>query len=903
MIRLFFFFLFTSPLTIFGQAIRSVDGNVTDQTGHSLSNAIVLISVVQKVEPLTDTTVIAYATTDESGTYNLSFESDTLAYLLSVNSLGFNSQHIWLLPKTLKNSYNFSLEREAITLREVRVRAEALPIQVKGDTMVYSVQKFIDGSEKVVEDVLKKLPGIQVSETGGITFKGKPIDKILLEGEEFFAKNYRLLSKNLSSNLLDKVEAIENTSDSPLLKGLDRSDKTVLNLQLKPDRKRTVFGNADVAAGPPKFLDARANAFSLINRLKFGLIGAASNTGHNPVPGIEYDLGSDQSTASQPTQSEMPSRPLIQAPGISTPGLPLERSNFNRIRLGAVNANLTLSPKLKVKAFGYGFVDRNTQAIASRNEYLLESTSLVVADTQRLRSDPRIVTGQIELDYLPAPGTQWKWRSFGYRKSTPSLFSVVSQNPQRTEYLTQTTQEASTRWQHQVSYIRRIASNRAFTFDATYNLLRRPQYLVVNSDRFASLFPTATQGVATNIGNENRVFSIQTRWLQKFARSQKLSLTLRHDDQNETFQSGISVQPANDNWRSIADSAFVNDAVYHRRQISAEGEYSIPLGSLELSLAMAGRRVAISYTEARRGEQVKDFLTYVNPYVGFRWRISQESKLQLLYALNQMQSALTDLLGGNVLTNYRSFQRGTVRLNRPLDEVLLANYSFVDWMHQFTLISNVSFSRTKSPFITRLNASDLFTRTQTGISPIPNDNLLVFNQVDKYLPSLRINVRGIVSADWTTYQSQVNEAPLERNLVRTWQGTFNGRTAFDGIFNAELGGEWMVSQLREAQKSTRQTRILKPVVALKAKPSKAWYALLVYESVYWQNDTGKQSFHFLDAIARYSPSKANLTLELTAKNLLNSSSATFTQLTNYLVSQTTYQLLPRQVMLRVDFRF
>ncbi|MCY7351741.1 MAG: hypothetical protein LH606_13910 [Cytophagaceae bacterium] len=804
--------------------------------------------------------------------------------------------------------YNFSLERQAIVLQEVMVRAESLPIKVRGDTTTYNVQKFADGSEKVIKDLLRKLPGIQVSENGGISFKGKPIDKILLEGEEFFAKNYRLLSKNLSSNLLDKVEAIENTSDSPLLKGLDRSDKTILNLQLKPDHKRTLFGNADVAAGPPKLLDVRANAFSLIDRLKFGVIGAASNTGHNPVSGIEYDLGADQSDATQPTQSEMASRPLIQAPSISTPSLPLERTNFNRIGLGAINANVAFSPKVKLRAFNYGFSDRNTQTIARRNEYLLENTSLIVADTQRLRSDPRVATGQVELEFLPTPGTQWKWRSFLYSKTTPSLFSVVSQNPQRTEYLDQTTQETSIHWQHQLSYIHRIAANRAFTVDASYRLIKRPQHLLVASDRFVLLFPAVTQGVATNIGNENRGLGVQARWLQKFAHGQKTSLTLRHDDQLETFRSGIEGQPKNDQWQwladsAFADSAFVNNALYHRRQVSAEGEYTVPLGNLDLSLSLAGRQVGISYTEATRGEQVKDIVTYVNPFMGLRWRVSEVSKLQVVYARNQMQSALTDLLGGNVLTNYRSFQRGTTRLNRPVDEVILANYSFVDWMQQFTLISNLTFSRTKSPFIDLLSVDDLFTRTQTGISSNPNDNLSAFTQVDKYLSSLQVNVRGILPAEWTTYQSQVNESPIQLNLVRTWQGTINGRTAFDGIFNAELGGEWVVSQLRDAQESIRQTRIIKPVVALKAKPSKAWYALLVYESVYWQNDIGQQSFHFLDGIVRYTPRKPNLTVELTAKNLLNGSSATFTQLTNYLVSQTTYQLLPRQVMIRLDFRF
>lgn len=262
----------------------TIQGKVVATSSQPLAGGMLILSKA-------DSSIVSYASTDEKGEYILELEADTSHYLLTANNLGYISQSRWVTAQS--QTQQFQLETEPTQLRQVTVKGDLLPIRVNEDTTSFSVQKFADGTERVVEDILKKLPGVRVDDNGGISFKGKPIDKILLEGDEFFAKNYKMLSKNLSANMLDKVEAIENTASTPLLKGIERSDKTVLNLKLREDRRKTLFGTVDLAAGVTRRYEGRANLFSLVDRLKLGIIGSANNTGRNPVPELRYDLSND----------------------------------------------------------------------------------------------------------------------------------------------------------------------------------------------------------------------------------------------------------------------------------------------------------------------------------------------------------------------------------------------------------------------------------------------------------------------------------------------------------------------------------------------------------------------------------------------------------------------------------
>src|SRR5690606_27441794 len=102
----------------------------------------------------------------------------------------------------------------------------------KKDTVVFNINSYKDGTERKIEDVLRKLPGIEINELSGIIkYKGKSIETVMLEGDDLFGSNYTLGTKNINADMVTEVEAIENYSENALLKGIEHSEKVALNLK------------------------------------------------------------------------------------------------------------------------------------------------------------------------------------------------------------------------------------------------------------------------------------------------------------------------------------------------------------------------------------------------------------------------------------------------------------------------------------------------------------------------------------------------------------------------------------------------------------------------------------------------------------------------------------------------
>jgi hypothetical protein len=187
---------------------------------------------------------IDYTIPNKLGEYKLFIKNPkTKNIVVKCQGVGFVSQEKLIEIKTKENSYNlnFNLENNDILIEEVIVLSERVPIKFKNDTVVYDVSKFKNIGDRKIINVLKNMPGIQVDErTGQIQYKGKPIETMLLDGDDLFGKSYSIGARNISTDLIDKVEAIEDYHSNKLKKGLKKSDDVVLNLKFKNDKSKII---------------------------------------------------------------------------------------------------------------------------------------------------------------------------------------------------------------------------------------------------------------------------------------------------------------------------------------------------------------------------------------------------------------------------------------------------------------------------------------------------------------------------------------------------------------------------------------------------------------------------------------------------------------------------------------
>jgi CarboxypepD_reg-like domain len=189
-----------------------VSGTVTDSTQLAVPFASIALSSTK------DTSVVQFTIAKEDGSFLLkNIESGN--YFLVVACVGYEVLHFPIEVISNKLDIRLMLPSSAMSLKEVLVLAKGIPMLMNGDTVVYNSNSFKTQSNASVEDLIKKMPGIQVNKDGSVAAEGQSITKILINGKEFFGGNVQAATKNLDASLVDKVEVIDKKSDDDQFSG------------------------------------------------------------------------------------------------------------------------------------------------------------------------------------------------------------------------------------------------------------------------------------------------------------------------------------------------------------------------------------------------------------------------------------------------------------------------------------------------------------------------------------------------------------------------------------------------------------------------------------------------------------------------------------------------------------
>src|SRR5690606_1138082 len=158
------------------------------------------------------------------------------------NKMGFVKQQQPLNITNDKKEYTFTfiLEESNEILEDLVIEIDN-PIKLRGDTLIYDAKAFSTGREVVVEDLLKNIPGITVEKDGKIKFEDTEIEKVMVEGDDFFNRGYSILTKNMPNKPLDKVQVLRNYSNNKLLKGVEESNRVALNLTIDDEYKDKIM--------------------------------------------------------------------------------------------------------------------------------------------------------------------------------------------------------------------------------------------------------------------------------------------------------------------------------------------------------------------------------------------------------------------------------------------------------------------------------------------------------------------------------------------------------------------------------------------------------------------------------------------------------------------------------------
>ncbi len=251
-----------------------ITGSVVDQNNQALTGATVVLIETS------DSTMVEFCLTNNKGEFVLNDVSKGV-YAIQLSFISFESQTVNLMTDWDEKDIQldpFILKESSEVLKEIEVKAEHIPMGLRGDTISYNASAFKTRPNATAEDLLKKLPGIEVARDGSIKAMGKDVEQVLVDGKEFFGNDPKMATKNLPAEAIDKVEVYDKQNEVEAFTGIDDGQESqTIDLKLKEDHKNGGFGGLDIARGSENTYSAKANYMRFSPKVQASFLGASNN--------------------------------------------------------------------------------------------------------------------------------------------------------------------------------------------------------------------------------------------------------------------------------------------------------------------------------------------------------------------------------------------------------------------------------------------------------------------------------------------------------------------------------------------------------------------------------------------------------------------------------------------------
>ncbi|MDX1721268.1 MAG: carboxypeptidase-like regulatory domain-containing protein, partial [Salegentibacter mishustinae] len=326
-------FLISIFIISIGYSQNEISGQVFDDKDQKLNGATVMVSK-DSVSP-----ILAYGISDASGKFKIAVRNESNFLFLKVSYIGFGT-----FKKTIQNktqALKIKLSPSSESLKEVLVKSEIL--RQRGDTLSFSVAAFKGKNDRVIADVLKKIPGIDIRPNGQIFYRDEPIQKYYIEGLDLLEGRYNLANNNLSAEAVSKVEILENHQPVKVLDSLEFSERASINIKLKKDV--TYSGTATAGIGAAALLwQAKVTPMIFTKKRQAIFTYQSNNTGSDVSREIR-----DFSINFSGNQFTIDKTDWLSIQNISEPPFSQERWLDNNVHLGSANILQRIKENIDLK--------------------------------------------------------------------------------------------------------------------------------------------------------------------------------------------------------------------------------------------------------------------------------------------------------------------------------------------------------------------------------------------------------------------------------------------------------------------------------------------------------------------------------------------------------------------------
>ena len=877
-IKILLIFILTYQIVI----SQKITGTVSNKNDIPVENANVSIWNSNNKEIL-----FGYVYTNEKGFFSIDIKPEIKNVYLTVSCIDFASiaQTISITEQIQK--VDFVLENKEIELEEVIVK-EDKAIRIKNDTTFYDPKKFLNGSENKVEDLIKKLPGMTVnSKTGEIKFKGKAIETVKLENDDLFGGNYSIGTKNISVEMVEQVQAIENYSDNPLLKGIENSDNVAINLKLKK-QKTDYSGTSSISNGASDkiLFNDEVNLLGISKTIKSFGITSYNNFGGGTMDINSFSQGFNSSDA---PEAEFYATKLISEPTASS-SLPLNRTTFNDTFLANYNLIYKLTPKISIKNNLVYFYDQTKAFENFSNQFFLNNSNFKTIQDNLFNKKTNGFKADLKLSYnVNKSSLLVTSASFSNQLLNSNLSSIQNNSNMYLNNL----RNDNLFYKLKTNYTWRINDKNAAQFYSEYSKNNIPQFLTISpNNNFISgnFFQDSEQ----NSKFSRQIFSNSFTYLLN-KNNLKQSFVLGFFNETSLLNSKLTEN-------STTVNGFENNLNYKKANLFLEYFTSFDLFKIKIQPYLSSNWV---------NQKLKNYLVndlnkteLVNNFsIQFNFKYNKNGNV--LLALSSISKTPEEefLFLNNVLENNNSYKNNIPSLDIVKNQNITLGYKYYNLIKQIGFDFNLKYQNKQNTFLSNFTINPNFVTTTYFQSPTNIESKTVGLAFEKQINFLSLYFKQTSNYLINNYKNAIDNFEVRNNVSKSLNVSTLIFSTFDFLINFDNKFSYNLSDFTSNNQFVNQRVSLNNTFKILIKPI-GNFTYSITQDYFVTNTKTKTNFNFIDFDIKYKSQKTKwLSINFTAKNLLNIK--TFTETNNNDFSTTFYStnLLPRYFLFTTSLNF
>jgi hypothetical protein len=631
---------------------------VLDDSLQPISRAIVVISQNDKQ--------ISFGTTNTDGVFEKKLNNGT--YIIKASKLGFVAFTKDVAVEN-SNEVTFVLENEVNKLETVIIKSRPKIMKIKGDTISYNIKAIVDGTENKVEDLIKKLPGLNVDEAGKVSYKGQNINNVLIDGNEFFNNKHQMATQNIDANMVEGIDLLLKYSGFATASGAEKG--IALNLKMKDGFKNKWIGEVDFGLGTTDAFKIHNNLFKFFKNGNIAIITDYNTIAKTPISFGDYTEMQSVSAVSFEEQNAN----QVEMPSFLNPN-----SYFTEKKNSFVGIHYTskFSEKSKITVTN---IFNNANIVESKFK---NQTNIGEANVTQAFSDLKTADYTLNNTYL-------KWEYNKSKKTYFSYFAGLTPNfdDENNAIVNQNNSIASERNQNNISFSQQFHVLTKLNDHINYKFYFKHHYeskdQLLNLKALNSLFETNLTQINQDLNRKNSLLNIVNEF-STLKKTNLFTLKLNFLSTIASFESSIS-----------QNQYFSNNLNFNRQMILAYPSW-LKNWSSKFQTTFGAQ---VSYSQINFTSNTDSFFRF-EPVVNLVYNLGLLNKISLNYTLSHDLPQIDQLQNNQTIVDFQTLYGGSlVSFNKVIPRSdFSADYLKINTRTQSVFYSRISYGFTQNVIAT-----------------------------------------------------------------------------------------------------------------------------------------------------------------------------------------------------------